>query len=248
MKKERTPIHGKIPSLGILSLACILAAAAAGECVVSYTFDDGLEDQYTIAYPMFREAGLPATFFIIGSKVGDPNGLRSKAEKHTPVMTWRMIRDMAANGMEIGSHGWAHARYQNMDREEILDDIRKNQKELKENAGIDCTSFASPYNAKRGKDGTDILALVKEEGLAGCRPHQKAAGGGMTAEKMNEMVEKAKAKGDWLIFMTHGMSRGYDAWQNPDELRRHLEWVKGQEGVKVLNFSEAARISQNRGR
>ena len=40
--------------------------AEAGQCVVTYTFDDGLADQYTIAYPMFRKAGLPATFFIIG--------------------------------------------------------------------------------------------------------------------------------------------------------------------------------------
>ena len=53
--------------------------AEAGKCVVTYTFDDGLADQYTIAYPMFRKAGLPATFFIIGSKVGDSRGMRSKA-------------------------------------------------------------------------------------------------------------------------------------------------------------------------
>lgn len=228
------------------ALAAALPAddAAETKCIVTYTFDDGLADQYEIAYPMFKETGLPATFFIIGSKVGDPKGMRSKVEKHTPVMTWEMIRDMAANGMEIASHGWAHAKYQQMDREAILEDIRKNQNALKENAGVDCVSFASPYNAKRGKDGTDILALVKEEGLAGCRPYQKAAGGGATAESLNAKVEEAKKKGEWLIFMTHGMARGYDAWQNPEELRKHLKWVKEQEGVKVLPFGEAVKLAE----
>ena len=138
----------------LISLAGV--CAEAGKCVVSYTFDDGLADQYTIAYPMFRKAGLPATFFIIGSKVGDPRGIRNKAERNTPIMTWDQIHDMSTNGMEIASHGWAHAKYAKMGRDDILDDIRRNQVALKENAGVDCVSFASPFNAKKGADGADI--------------------------------------------------------------------------------------------
>ena len=44
---------------------------------VAETIGDGLLDQYELAYPMFREAGLKATFFIIGSKIGNPDGMRS---------------------------------------------------------------------------------------------------------------------------------------------------------------------------
>lgn len=226
----------------ILSASAAALAAAAKDCIVTYTFDDGLEDQYTIAYPMFREAGLPATFFVIGSKIGDPRGMRSKAEMSTPTMTWDMVRKLAAGGMEVASHGWAHDKYSKMDRAAILDDIEHNQRALLENAGVRCVSFAAPYNAKRGADGTDVAALVRESGLVGCRPHQKAAGGSMTAEKMNAMVEKAKAGGEWLIFMSHGMARGYDAWKDPEELRKHLAWVRGREGVRVMSFGDAMRL------
>ena len=222
----------------LLSLAGF--CAEVGKCVVTYTFDDGLADQYTIAYPMFRKAGLPATFFIIGSKVGDPLGIRSKAERNTPLMTWDQIRDMSTNGMEIASHGWAHAKYAKMNRDEILADIRRNQVALKEHVGVDCVSFASPFNAKKGADGSNVEALAKEAGLRAMRMKQKGAGSKMTAEQMNALVESAKKKGEWLVFMIHGMARGYDAWENPQELGKHLSWVKEQTDVRVLSFAAAA--------
>ena len=218
--------------------------AARAECIVTYTFDDGLADQYTLAYPMFREAGVPATFFIVGSKIGDPKGFKSKVERDTPLMTWEQVRDMATNGMEIASHGWAHAKYAKMDRAAILDDIRRNQSALKENAGIDCVSFASPFGTKKGADGADVESLAKECGILSVRAFVKRGGGGMTAEKMNAIVEAAKKKDEWVVFMTHGIARGYDAWENPEELRRHLNWVKNQKDVRVLTFADAAKANE----
>ena len=73
--------------------------------------------------------------------------------------------------------------------------------------------------------------------------HQKAAGGKMSAERMNEMVENAKKNGEWLVFMIHGIARGYDAWENPDELRKHLQWIKEQNDVRVATFAEAASFA-----
>ena len=45
---------------------------------------------------------------------------------------------------------------------------------------------------------------------------------------------------DGLVFMSHGMKRGYDAWENPEELKKHLEWVKMQSDVWVGTFGEVA--------
>ena len=236
----------------ILAILLTLAAAAiwaaekpaGAKCIVTYTFDDGLLDQYTHAYPLLKERGIPATFFIIGSKVGDPEGIRSKAERATPLMTWENIREMASGGMEIASHGWAHAKYNKMAREAILDDMRRNQTALKENAGVDCVSFAAPYNAKHGADASDVAELAREAGMKAMRMRQVGAGGSMTAEKMNARVEKAKKRGEWVVFMTHGMTRGYDAWADLEEFKKHLDWVKTQSDVWTATFADAAAVAQ----
>ena len=43
--------------------------------------------------------------------------------------------------------------------------------------------------------------------------------------------------------MIHGIARGYDAWENPDELRKHLQWIKEQNDVSVATFAEAASFA-----
>lgn len=60
------------------------------QAAISLTFDDGLLDQYTLAFPQLKSRGLKATFAIIGSKVGGI--IRSKQDRidhtdGTPVIT-----------------------------------------------------------------------------------------------------------------------------------------------------------------
>lgn len=225
-------------------LPILLAAAMAfpdgKRCAVTYTFDDGLADQYEVAFPMFREVGLKATFFPITDKVGDPKGLKSKAERGTPLMTWAQLKEMSDAGMEIGTHGASHGKYSKMTRQEMLADMRRGKDAVEREIGLPCVSFASPFNAKRGADGSSVEETAKEAGLPAVRMSQKAAGGAMTAEEMNSLVEAARKKGGWIVFMSHGMKRGYDAWETPEELKKHLEWVSMQTDVWVGTFGEVA--------
>ena len=60
----------KLTALAFLLAAGLAAAGAFPEgktCAVSYTFDDGLADQYTVAYPMFKAAGRAAEATAIES-------------------------------------------------------------------------------------------------------------------------------------------------------------------------------------
>lgn len=212
-------------------------------CYVTYTFDDGLKDQYTVAYPMLREAGLKGTFFVIAGKVGDPNGYRSKAERNTPLMTWEDIKDMSDHGMEIGSHSFGDIRIAKSTHDQILADLVRSKETIEAHTGRECVSFAAPFNAKESKaDGTKAADVAREAGLPYMRMHQKSAGGSATAEALNAIVERQRKRGGWVVFMTHGMTRGYDAWADAQEFRKHLEWVKAQEDVRVGTFAEISAI------
>ena len=74
-------------------------------CAISYTFDDGLAEHYTLAAPQLEQRGFRGTFFINGSKV-------NKDERHikdTTRVTWPQLKEMAEKGHEISNHGWAQA-------------------------------------------------------------------------------------------------------------------------------------------
>lgn len=61
---------------------------------ITVTFDDGILNNYTIAYPILRDKGFKGYFFILVSKIGTAG-----------YMGWQQIRDLHDNGMIIGSHG-----------------------------------------------------------------------------------------------------------------------------------------------
>lgn len=76
------------------------------------SFDDGYLDNYLNAYPLLKKYGMTAAFFIITGMVGEPDRL---AGAH--------IREMAANGMGIGSHTVSHRELGEMGEEEAANEM-----------------------------------------------------------------------------------------------------------------------------
>lgn len=62
------------------------------------TFDDGYLETYTIAWPLLKRYGFPATVFVSVSEVGTPG-----------FTTWTQLQAMAHDGFTIGSHTVRHA-------------------------------------------------------------------------------------------------------------------------------------------
>ena len=69
---------------------------------VVLTFDDGYKDFHEFAYPLLRQYGFGATVFVVTGQVGGLS--RWDAGSETPLMGWTELRDLAAHGIEIGSH------------------------------------------------------------------------------------------------------------------------------------------------
>jgi peptidoglycan/xylan/chitin deacetylase (PgdA/CDA1 family) len=76
------------------------------------SFDDGYRDNFLNAYPLLRKYGMTAAFYIITGLVGEEGRLTSA-----------QIREMAANGMSIGSHTVTHRALGDMDAEEAASEM-----------------------------------------------------------------------------------------------------------------------------
>jgi peptidoglycan/xylan/chitin deacetylase (PgdA/CDA1 family) len=78
---------------------------------VVLTFDDGYVDNYTNAFPILRDHGMTATFFIVTDFIHD---------KRPEYLTWDMVREMYAGGMSIEAHGRNHVSLAKKDRDYLI--------------------------------------------------------------------------------------------------------------------------------
>jgi polysaccharide deacetylase family protein (PEP-CTERM system associated) len=78
---------------------------------------------------LFDKAEVKATFFTLGWV----------AQRHGP-----LLREIAARGHELASHGWDHRRVFTMDRAEFADDIARARKAIEDAAGTRVTGYRAP--------------------------------------------------------------------------------------------------------
>ncbi len=135
------------PGLRPSRLADVLATPAAGQFVLS--FDDGYLTDYTVAFARLAERGWPGCFFVIASQVGASRALG-----------WRELREMAAAGMEIGSHSLTHPFLHRADPDEIRREFGESKRILEDGLG-QAVHFAS---LPRGSAAPGMGALIKELG------------------------------------------------------------------------------------
>jgi peptidoglycan/xylan/chitin deacetylase (PgdA/CDA1 family) len=136
-----------MPGLRPSRLADVLAVPSPGQFVLS--FDDGFMTDYTVAFARLAERGWPGCFFIIANQVGASRALG-----------WRELREMAAAGMEIGSHSLTHPFLHHADPEEIRREFGESKRILEDGLG-QAVYFAS---LPHGSAAPGVGALIKELG------------------------------------------------------------------------------------
>ena len=164
-------------------------------CAISYTFDDGLAEHYTLAAPQLEQRGFRGTFFINGSKV-------NKDERHikdTTRVTWPQLKEMAEKGHEISNHGWAHRNFAKFPFEVLKEDILKNDSAIYAHVGVMPRTYAYPNNTKQG----EAMAFVARNRV-GTRLKQRSVGSKRTARDLEKWMETLIKTGDWGVGMTHG--------------------------------------------
>lgn len=125
------------------------------ESKVAITFDDGYLDNYLHAFPVLKESGFAATFFVTTEDVGK-NGF----------MTWDMLREMAAiPGIEIGSHAFEHKPLSDIPENEAWTSLVSSKKILEDKLGREIKAVSYPCGSFNEK----IVEMARGAGYAyGC--------------------------------------------------------------------------------
>lgn len=76
----------------------VRAPGARADRLLALTFDDGLDDLYTVAYPLLRELGLTAIAYVVPAWIGRPG-----------FVTWPQLRELHESGVvDVQSHSLDH--------------------------------------------------------------------------------------------------------------------------------------------
>ena len=107
-----------------------------GQRHVRLTVDDGNLSDIEVILPALLRRGLQATFFVCSGRLDRPSFL---SRSH--------IRELRANGMQIGSHGVDHVSWRHLSQSRLRAELEDSKEVLEEVCGTRIDSAACPLGA-----------------------------------------------------------------------------------------------------
>ncbi|MFJ7906950.1 polysaccharide deacetylase family protein [Kitasatospora sp. NPDC096204] len=118
--------------------------AATG--MVGLSFDDGYRDFVEEVVPALAEHDFTATVYVVADRLGGYNDWDRQGPRK-PLMTARQVREAAAAGMEIGSHGLTHRRLAGLDARDLEVQVADSRHVLEDLTGREVAGFCYPYGS-----------------------------------------------------------------------------------------------------
>lgn len=103
------------------------------------TFDDGLRDFYTNAFPILDKFGFKATVFVVSGLI-DKTFLTGH-----DCLGAQEIKELASKGIEFGSHTVNHPQLKELSRNEIIYELGKSKQMIESITGCSVPLFSYPY-------------------------------------------------------------------------------------------------------
>lgn len=216
---------------------------------VSYTFDDNLPGQQSVALPLFDKYGYKVTFFTVttGAAGANPN--------------WANIKKASDNGHDISSHSVNHPQnLANTANEEneyssskntIIQNVpsTKCQTIAYPNCNIGTISLMQKYFiAGRVCDGQIMGKTPSDFWRLSSIITGNTSGSVNTESAWNSKVTSAKNSGGWCTFVTHAIDNesGYSPTSS-SELNKHLTFMNTNKAdYWVGTFTNVAKYIKER--
>ena len=101
---------------------------------VVLTFDDGLASAYNVIFPILRQKGVSANFFLNTATIG-----------RSGFLTWNQIKEMHHAGMSFQSHGHEHVYLSWLPDDQLARQLNKSKRTIEDNLGCAVHFLSCPY-------------------------------------------------------------------------------------------------------
>src|SRR5262249_17841512 len=108
---------------------------------VVITFDDGLHNFYSDAFPILSHYGFTATVYLATDHIGKV----VRRFKGKDCLTWSEICALHSHGISFGSHTMSHPKLYGLPWKTIEREVSLSKSIIEQELGISVTSFAYPY-------------------------------------------------------------------------------------------------------
>lgn len=129
------------------------------------TFDDGYKNNMVFAYPLLKEYGYKAVFFIIG------NTLNGKAAEEKEAINEKMtladLQKLDPSIVQLALHGYNHTSYGDQSLNKIKDDITQNIKAFEKSGCNFFKVLAYPYGQRPSSktEFDNLKKWMREDGI-----------------------------------------------------------------------------------
>ncbi|HPD25189.1 MAG TPA: polysaccharide deacetylase family protein [Candidatus Marinimicrobia bacterium] len=208
----------KFKQIGIITVLILINTVHAGEinpsyevgvwqgfrsAAVTFTFDDGCANQFTVAIPLFDQHGFKLTLYPVINWSGG---------------IWSKLQSAAANGHEVGSHTVTHPDLSGLSEAEQITELQNSQNEINSRiSGQRCITIAYPY-CNAGKTSICKQYYIAARGCSGqIEPKTPSnfmnissivCGTEGSVKTANDFFNKAKSAANskgWVVFLIHGI-------------------------------------------
>ena len=130
-----------------VGIGTLVDAMSAGRQrgLVGITFDDGYVNVLEAALPELLRHGFTASMFIISDRLGGSNEWDEGPA--WPLMSADQVSELAAAGMEIGSHGATHLPLAGIGADRLETEVSGSRASLAGLVGTRIRGFAYPYGS-----------------------------------------------------------------------------------------------------